>query len=1195
VRVSAFHFVQNILATGVLLIAPVLLAQSTQATILGTVKDATGAVIPGATVKVMNVAEGVTATYRTDAGGNYQALELTPGTYRLEMSKTGFGTVAIEDLQLVARQQMREDVFLSVAAAQQEVIVNAESAGAINTETASISATLNGQNVANLPVNYYGSGGTSPLNVIQALPGVQSDTASGTASPSANGTVSMNFSVQGGQPSQTEASVDGISSQNVRYNTPLADAFPSAESIAEVRVDGVNNNAEFGQAGEITVVTKSGTNQYHGAAFWHFQNSALDATAFGETVKPQKLGNDFGFSAGGPATIPHLYNGHDRTFFFATYEGFRFPKQSTIQDMVPTQDMLNGNFSVELPTTPMINPAAESCVFTTGNPLCGAYAGNQITSINPSAKPFLGLFPTPNYPTAAPYTTIAAALSGAGYNYTANKASDYDSNQFDARIDHHFSPKTQVFGRYTFKNITLLEPQDLNLPSITGYDNYRILASSLINNFTPNLLNEVRFGFTIEENGLRHLLDGSSYTNTAAFDPVTGTLPINGETVVDFPSVFTSLYAGNYNATTQSHLFQYNDNLTWVRGAHTVKVGGDIRAMQFISTLGNATTTNVEGFAFYGLYTSAYLGGLFGTSFASPAYQFADYLAGAPIETEYFTLVPKDNGTTAYYAFYGQDQWRIAPRFTLSYGVRYEFDPAMHDTTGTIGNFDPSVATTGAVIYPSGYANKLDATFLAQFDGCGYGPTTTSYAACTPVLSSSQAGVPSGLRHAQKDRILPRVGLAWRPFNDDKTAVSAGFGAYNTTLLGDSLFAMTDTLQAAALVYMNLEGAPYYPPNYMWPKTSPGSGSITPAYGSASFTSANQINWKNPYSMQWNLSVERALKGDIGTRISYIGMRTDDLVWAGDENDMTYSSTTKALSRPMTDRPFPNWNAINDRLDGAQAIYNALQVEGNRRFQSGFTFQSTYTWAKNLADNLGTTASSFVGENGDYATYLHNLSLDYGNVYGTRRQRWITTGLFDLPFGRGRQFGARMSRGADAIAGGWQVSSIFLLQTGPYLTAYIPGGDADPSGTGSGVFYSLAQRPDRVGSVVPAQRTRSQWLSKSAFACPSNSGYTASAYAGNPCGVGVTSNPIGRFGNESVGSILGPGTVNLSLGLNKQFAITENLHVRVEGTFTNVLNHTNLNDPILDITNPDFGMITSDRGSDFGGGRTGQVSAKVEF
>ena len=1202
-RCSFYCFVALLLC----LTASQLLAQSTQSTILGTVKDTTGALIPNAEVVVTNVEKGQSSAYRTDGNGNYQASELIPGTYKVQVTKEGFESQFLEGLQLTARQQLRADVILAVGSAKQEVVVNADSAGAIETETASISASLDAQSVSNLPVNYYGSSGTSPLNAIQALPGVQSDTASGTTSPSASGSPTMSFSVQGGQSFQTEVSVDGISTQSVRFNGPLSDAFPSAESISEIRVDGVNNNAEFGQAGEITTITKSGANKFHGAAFWHFQNSDFDAKAFGETIRPQKNGNDYGVSVGGPIR-------RDKTFFFGTYEGFLFPKQQTIQDMVPTAKMLTGDFSAELPSDPVFNPGAVlTSLESTGSLADAVYSGNNITTggttpsgINSSAKPFLPLFPTPNYPIASSYTTILAAENGAGYNYTANRPNDYNSKQFDARIDHRFSPKMLAFARFTFKDITLLQPQDLNIASITNFDNYRVLASSLIYNFTPNLLNELRFGWTSEENGMRNTLDGSSYTTAAAFDPVASGLPIDGETVIDFPNTLTSLWAGNYNQTTQSHLFQYNDNLTWVKGKHTLKAGGDIRSMESVSTLGSTGTSNVEGFGFNGMWTS--LLGPYGpypyySASTAADYEFADYLTGAPAETLYYGLIPTDDGRSVYYGAFAQDQWKIAPRLTLSIGVRYEYHPAYHDTTGTIGNFDPSVATTGAVIYPDGYSSKLSAPFLATFDACGYGPANSGNAACTPVLSSSQAGLPDSLRKSQKDRILPRIGLAWRPFNDDKTAVRAGFGVYNTTMLGSIFFSMTDTLQAPTLTYLNGPSNPapyYYPPAYMWPYTSPGSGLPAVQYGTANFETANQINWKDPYSMQWNLSIDHEFKGNIGTRISYIGMRTDDLVWGPNENDMTYSKTTKAANRPLTDRPFPNWGIINDRLNGAQATYHALQVEANHRFQHGLTFQSTYTWAKNLADNAGPESTGFASENGSnvggVSSYLYDRHIDFGNVYGTRRQRWVSTGVYELPVGRGRSFGANMNRTEDAIVGGWQMSSVFVLQTGPYLTAFIPGTSADPSGTGSGILYGRDQHPDRVAGVsaVPANRTRSQWLNPNAFACPTNSGppYTV---ARNACGVGVSTLPIGRFGNESVGDIVGPGTVNWSAGLSKRFVITDRVHLRAEGTFTNVLNHTNLNDPILDITNPDFGMVQSNRGSDFGGARTGQVSVKLEF
>ena len=1172
-RCRFFCFLSLIL---ILLLSTIALnAQSVQSTILGTIKDQSGAVIPGAKVVITDTDTRNAASYITDASGNFQALDLPPGKYQVQVTKAGFQRKIISELGLTARQQMRVDVTLGVGTAQQEVTVDASTAGAIETETPSIASALDTQSVMSLPANYRASGSTSPLNLVQALPGVQSD----------NG---LNFSVQGAQPFQTETSVDGISTQNATSNTPLSDAFPSAESIAEVRVDGVSNNAEFGQPGEITTISKGGTNRLHGSLFWYHQNRALDAIAYGtaldannKPIKPQKIGNDFGVSVGGPIVIPHLYNGRDKTFFFGTYEGFLFPKQSSIRDLVPTSAMQNGDFSQEIPFDPN-DPSTWLINFNTGGP----YMGN-IVPINAAAKPFLSLLPAPN---VGNYQTVAAAEQGLGYNYAVNRDSSYHSNQFDARIDQHFNQKLQGFARYTFKNVTSLSPQDLLLPSITNFDNYRILVSSLIYTITPNLLNEFRFGFTSEKNGLRNELNGGPYTAAAEFQPVGPNYPVNGMTALAFSNL-TQISAGNLGNTSQSHLFQYADNLTWTKGTHTMKYGADIRALEAVTTLGTYGLNNVDVFAFTGLFS--------GTLLNNPGQaQFADFLAGIPSLTEYYGLIPENDAKTIYYGLYMQDEWRVRPNLTFSYGLRYESHPPFHDEKGSIGNFDPSTPQTGAVIYPVGYQNLLDPNFLASFDGCGYGPASTAYAKCTPVLSSSDAHLPSNLRRMQKDRFLPRFGLAWRPFNDDKTAVRAGFGIYQTTILGKAFFALTNSLQAASLTYYNSFDPTSGSLGYQWPSTSPGSGSIDPTYGSASFNTANSINVKDPYSMQWNLSLDHAFPGNFGARISYIAMKTDQLLWSPNLNDMSYSSTTPAQQRPLTDRPFPNWSTVNAHYPGAQANYESGQVEVNHRSQHGFTLQSTYTWAKNLADNQGAVASSFAGEDGQSgggSTYLNNRKLDYGDVNGTRRNRWITTGVYELPFGKGHTFVSNANRFADAVIGGWQLSSIFLWQTGPYLTAYIPSNDADPSGTGSGVLYGRQQHPDIVGKIVPAHRSRDQWVDSQAFACPSNTGYTSSSYAGNACSVGVNSAPIGRFGNEHVGDIVGPGTVNLSAGLSKRIAITDNVHLRAEGTFTNVLNHTNLNDPQLDITNPNFGKITSARGSDFGGNRTGQISMRLEF
>ena len=381
-------------------------------------------------------------------------------------------------------------------------------------------------------------------------------------------------------------------------------------------------------------------------------------------------------------------------------------------------------------------------------------------------------------------------------------------------------------------------------------------------------------------------------------------------------------------------------------------------------------------------------------------YQFADFLSGTPTATEYYTLVPYNQGDTIYYAGYVQDRWQMTHDLTASYGVRYENHPAYHDTQGAIGNFDPSVAGTGRVIYPSNGTSLLSSPFLESADICGFGPSNTPSAACTPIETNAQAGLPAGLRNAPKDRFLPRLGLAWRPFGNDKTSVLSGIGVYNTTLAASSYFSMTGALQQVQSTLYNLNPPNYYPALYTWPNIAP-AGGLTTSYGSAQFNACTQLNWKDPYSIQWSLSVDHEWMGDIGTRLSYIGMRTDDLVYGAALNEMSYSSATPSASRSLTDRPFPNWGAIQDRFTDAEAFYNGMQFEVMRNFSKGLSFQSTYTWSKNLADNGGPAPVQFTGENADnsgagYATYYRDPRLDYGNVFGTSHQRWITTWLFSL-------------------------------------------------------------------------------------------------------------------------------------------------------------------------------------------------------
>jgi hypothetical protein len=340
--------------------------------------------------------------------------------------------------------------------------------------------------------------------------------------------------------------------------------------------------------------------------------------------------------------------------------------------------------------------------------------------------------------------------------------------------------------------------------------------------------------------------------------------------------------------------------------------------------------------------------------------------------------------------------------------------------------------------------------------------------------------------------------------------------------------------------------------------------------------------------------VDRQLGEAMGLRLSYIGNKSTHMPWAPDINQ-PQSSTSFFTQRPLTDRPFPNWGLIYSRDAGANSVFNSVQAELNRRFAKGLSFNLSYTLAKHLSDAAGPRPTGWAGETGGgRVTNSLDRRADRGDVFATRRHRSLTTLVYELPFGKGRTFMNNAGRAADAIVGGWSISSILTLQTGPYLTPLFTGGD--PSGTNAPRRGD--QRPDRIGAANGSldNPTAARWLDRSAFICP---GRVEGALQFN-CAIGVVPGrdpaPIARFGNAGVGIMPGPGTVGWNLGMSKRLRLHERAALRLEGTFTNAPNHVNLGDPNTNIADNNFGLITGARGGEvFGGGRTGQVAMRIEF
>jgi len=1142
-------------------------AQSTLGTILGTVTDESGAVVPNATVNVINTDENTTRIVTTDASGNYAAVDLKAGHYSVEVSVTGFKTERVDGVELGARVTLRVDAKLSVGEVSQQVEVTGQSVGVITTETETVSSTYNTLEITDLPINYRASGnGNSPYYLMEILPGMQTDQ---------NG----NLAIQGGLQSQSQFSVDGVSITDMTGNKPLPNAFPSAESISEIKVQGIGSPAEFEQPGDVTTTSKGGTNTLHGSGFWYTQNTALNAIPFGSVTKPTEIANDFGGSLSGPVVIPHLYNGQNKSFFFADYEGFRLPRTKTIENTVPTPAMKSGDLGFLCSQSKGNFNAAGICSVAAGqlyNPFNGQpYTNDVVTNINPAATAFLGFYPNPNV--GSTFTSD---------NYRTNVPANLDSNGFDVRGDQYFGQKLFVTGRFTFKNIPYLSSQELTIPSNNSYEHVRMIVASGTYTFRPTLLNEFRFGLTDDLTGTSNPYNGKPFTESLGFANIND-LWYDGLPEVDFDGISgtTGLTVDRLNSVGQSRTYEFTDSLSWVKGRHAFKFGFDAMKMRAVSALGFQGADNYGTYGFTGQFTG---------------YDFSDFLIGAPGGSFLDNVQLDNDGRNYILAFFAQDSWKVSKRLTVELGLRFDYHPGYTDASGQIGNFIETPRSGGAV-YPDGASKLLGIAFLQSFDACptpglpglANDPPSINGAPCTPIETASQAHIPEGLRATSK-RALPRFGFAYKLTDDDRTVLRGGIGAYQASTLGSVYYSLTGTLQAYTNQYFNVE-TPGVGPAFVWPATSSTNTLAPIAYGSAYFGTANSIDWKEPYSLQWNLSLERDLGKNTGLRLTYVGLNTTNLVWAPNDNQ-SLPSTIPFVDQPLSSRPYPNWGVVNTRANGATATFEEAQVEVTHRVGSGLMLDSTYSWSHSLADNLGAgNAGSLCGEAAcNRSEDFYDRRSEKGNPFAPYRHDWVTSAVYQLPVGKGKRFANTDNKVLNAVIGGWQTNNVFTLHTGPFLTPYFTGGD--PSGTGSGSFDNRAQRPDRVGPFVPSSPNAGEWLLGSGFACP-----------GGSCRIGEggsTPPPIGRFGTSGVGILNGPGTFDWDSGISKFFNLTERVKLRFEISFVNVLNHLNLGNPDLNIThvnNPSqgecgFGCISSAQGLfQFAGARQGQASLRIDF
>ncbi len=1102
------------------------LAQSTFGTITGTVTDPTGAVLPNATLTIINKSTQIIRTVNANGEGNYLAVNLDPGVYRIEVTATGFAKF-IRETELLARQVARLDVRMETAAMSAQVDII--STGALTTETPTIADSKSGREINGLALNFRATTSPSPIVVATLAPGVQQDRGG-------------SISVAGGQPYTTSFSIDGISTQSVRGGGAVRDLFPSVEGIAEFKVSSSNNNAEFGQISDVTTISKSGGNSYHGAAFLYHQNNKLNATnPFGPVANGKRIyfpghANSFGGAFSGPLSIPKVYDARNRTFFFFDYEGVRRGDPLPINQIVPPDAFRRGDLSSL--TTPIRNP------FTGGT-----YTNNQVP-VNPAAAKVLELLYVQQN------QSTGAAINRP--NFVSSATNIYSVNGWDLRGDHSFNDSHKFFVRYTHKNIQTAGTDgggnyNTKFGQYTNGTKVRNLAGSYNWIVRANLVNEFRAGYSIN-NILQDYplaLQGAQITQAIGLiglpkPPALGGIP-------NFSFSDGSFIATNSTGRphfTGNKSYQFNDSLTWTKGRHTIKGGVDFQKLKFQDYLSFFAGDDFGEFSFTGQYTGS---------------AFADFLVGLPSVTTYAANGPDVRPFAYHYAGYVQDDFRISPKLTLNFGVRYELHPPFDDETNQLTNLDRSTKGGRVVVQ--------NAAGLAQV-----APSFRTDIKTTPIITASEAGLPETLRQTDKNDWNPRFGFAYRPFNDNKTVIRGGVGVYTVTVLGSVLYSLAGIATSNAPVFQNsAPGSTTYRlqlPNAFPTATTAGSGGIP------DFRRANQPDLTDPYALQWNLTVERELLWNTGLRLSYIGSKTRQLIYSPDLNQVApnttgYAPLVATAALRQQNLLYPNFNAVLTRDNGPTAKYHAFTAELSRRFSNGTSFQSSYTLAKNLSNAGGPAPGGFAAENGPTTLNNFNINADYGDVAFTRRHRFLTTFLWDLPVGKGRRFLSGINSLGNQVIGGWGINGILLFQSGPYLTPTFTG--TDPSGTGVLVRgVTTTQRPDRIGNGNLSNPTIDAYFDKNAFVRPASN--------------------IGRFGNAGVGILRGPGSEVFSMTVGKQFSLTEQVKLRYEAAFSNLFNHLNPDIPgTLNITSAAFGRITRTQTVDQAGPRIIQMSLRLAF
>ncbi len=1095
----------------------------TQGEITGVVTDTTGAVVPGVNVTVTNTGTGAARQMQTNSSGVFDFPALLPGPYTLKADGKGFQPELQTGIELQVQQTIRADFHMKIGQSNETVTVSTATP-LVSTEDVTVGTVIGTERITGLPLN-----GRDFLQLVSLSPNVVYNFAPSGQAVSVEGgqRAATTISIAGQRSEYNYYTLDGLDDTDDNFNTYLL--LPSIDAIQEFKVQYGIYPAEYGRnVGQVNVSTLSGSNVYHGA-LWDFnRNSALAANNYDFTTAPTQKSplnrNQFGFTLGGPVRIPKLFNGRNRLFFMTNYEGQRWYTSQQETGTVPTPAMLgeaSGENYASFGPSHVYDPATET---GSGSHVTATeFPNDQIPSsrFDKDAVYLLQFYPAPNVPGA----TIN--------NYQALVSSVQNADQFTVRIDLTESAKSTWFGRYSWSSEFDLTPS--TFPD-QGSTLSTVVHQTAIGNTrtpTPTITNEFLVGYSGIVNGD---LPQSAYSQN-----VIGSLP-NGivqglaapsPITYGIPSIGITGYSGfgdpQQLAISYDHTIQAVDNITMVRGKHTIQFGAEVRHDEY-NQEGNSFVDGSLGFT--GQATSNPQAP---TTTGNPV---ADYMLGLTSVTAGAVLplaVAQLRALDQFY--YVEDTWRILPNLTITPGLRYENVPpfwSKHDElintqVNSIPQTEAQLASWNGsnppVVVRQGSANNF------------YAGLPWTFGAGITAVQDGRLG--KYLTNRDNEMWAPRLGVAYNP--TPKWAIRTGYGVFYAQDIGNAVYDMSRN----RAVRRNATAANPYPN-----LTIENPFAVTPGSGltiTAPTILSNWVQRKSPYEIQWELNVQRQLTTTAAVEIGYNGSEGHHL-----DRFLNLNVPPLEAGNPQSNRPYPLLGPIQEVADYANADYNGLELKYTQRLSHGVNALVGYTYSRSI-DN-GSAIRSHSGDS-DFPqnSYCKGGSIacgERGPSNFNQEQRLVTSLLYEPPIGRGKAF---LNHGiASEVLGNWQFNEIFSLASGfPFTITesanLLNGGSGESSGQGGRPSYSGAPL------FLPGEKTWHQWMNPAAF----------------------KNQPIYTFGNVSRNSIYGPGSLNWDSSIMKNFPVYREEQLQFRFEVFNAPNHPNFGLPAATFGNATFAQISS--------------------